>query len=63
MSIRDQVGVLLLRHRHSLGSVHRFDQLVAHTRQQVADDLAIVLSVLDDEDALLIQPPSIISST
>src|ERR1700736_3155517 len=55
--------MLALRHRHPLGAVHRLDQLVADTRQQVADDLAIVLGVLDDEDALAHSAASIISST
>src|SRR4029077_9471080 len=49
---QDQVRVLALRHRHPFGTVHRLDQLVTHTRQQIADDLAIVLGVLDDQDAL-----------
>src|SRR4029077_6554624 len=60
---QDQVRVLALRHRHPFGTVHRLDQLVTHTRQQIADDLAIVLGVLDDQDALAHSAASIISPT
>src|ERR1700738_3254898 len=55
--------MLALRHRHPLGDVHRLDPPGADTRQQGADDLAIVLGVLDDQDALAHSAASIISST
>src|SRR5260221_114059 len=60
---RDQVGVYALRQRLPFGAVHRLDQLVIEAGQEVADDLAVVLGVLDDEDALLHQAASITSST
>src|SRR5438477_3661 len=50
------------RHRHPFGAVHRLDQLVIEAGQQVADDLAVVLGILDDQDPLL-HAASIISST
>src|SRR5271167_5110828 len=55
--------MVALRHRHPFRTVRRLDQLVADARQQVADDLAVVLGVLDDEDALAHSAASIISST
>src|SRR5215469_2325920 len=44
--------MLRLRHRHSFGPVGRLDDLIADADEQVADDLAVVLSVLDNENAL-----------
>src|SRR5580704_6838676 len=59
---QDQVGPVGLRHRHSLGAVHRLEEFIVKAGQQVADDLPIVLGVLDDQDALA-HAASIISST
>src|SRR5215469_888501 len=55
--------MLALRERHAFGAVRRLDQLVAHARQQITDDLAVVFGVLDDQDALAHSAASIISST
>src|SRR5271154_2646182 len=49
---QNQVGLLALRQRYALGAVHRLDQLVTDARQKIADDLAIILGVLDNQDAL-----------
>ena len=49
---QDQIGLLALGRRDPFEPVDRLDQLVAGALQQVADDLAVVLGVLDDEDAL-----------
>ena len=49
---QDQVGLLLLRQLDALLAVDGLDQLVAGAGQQVAQDGAVVLLVLDDEDAL-----------
>src|SRR6516225_7950179 len=63
MSIRIKSGRWVSAIATPSRSVHRFDQLVIEAGQQVADDLAIVLGVLDNEDALSHQAASIISST
>src|SRR5262249_3828726 len=59
----DQIWPFLLRHRHACSAVPAFDPLVADSRQQVANDLAVVFGVLDDQDALAHSAASIISST
>src|SRR6516225_9037844 len=55
--------MLALCERHTFGAVRRLDQLVAHARQQIADDLAIVFGVLDDQDSPAHSAASISSST
>src|SRR3954471_781550 len=49
---QNEVGLFALGGGDALQAVHRLDHLVAGARQQVADDLPIVLGVLDHQNAL-----------
>src|SRR5262249_35796844 len=49
---QDEIRVVLLRHGDAFLAIDRFDQLEAGTGQQIAEDAAIVLHVLDHENTL-----------
>src|SRR5215217_1278313 len=48
---KNEVGLVAGRHGDALCSVSRLDQVVADALHEVADDLPVILGVLDHEDA------------